>query len=147
MAIVLKLVVKKGLEPIESWTSLCKDPTSFLNEVASRLVGAYDIDDAQVVVSDKVPPPSDRNKLWIKTSWPYGIGKVIEGFYQMDYGMSGYMPNIPFQQQESLAEPLKGFVRKLTTEEVKNFGLFLADASKAATRMNWYIFEPEEISY
>jgi len=147
MAIVSKLVVKKSLEPIDSWASLCKDPNSFLNEVASRLVLSYEIDHENIIISDKIPPPSDRGKVWVKTSWPYGIGKVVEGKYQMDYGMSGYPAFIPFQQSDLIIKPLKGFVRELTGSEIKDFGLFLADITKAPNRMNWYIFEPEDIEY
>lgn len=142
-----KIVVKKGLEPIESWSSLVRNPNSFLEEVASRLMLSWDIDPESVVISDKVPDSSDRTKIWIKTSWPYGIGKIIDGNYQMDYGMSGYMPNIPFQAASSVMEPLKGNVRKLSDNEVKAFGLYSAPEEKATSKMSWYIFEPKEITY
>ncbi len=141
-----RLIVKNDAEPISSWASLCKDPTTFLSEIASRLALSYDIVFESIVISEKVPEPSDRSKLWVKTSWPYGVGKLIEGKFQMDYGMSGMMPNIPFQANDETFQ-VRDYVRKLSDEEVRNYGLYAADKEKAKNRMSWYIFEPREISY
>jgi len=146
MQLISKIIVKKGIEPIDSWTSLAKNPTSFLEEVASRLMLSYSIESESIVLSDNVPNASDRSKVWIKTSWPYAIGKVIGGAYQMDYGMSGYVPNIPFQSSD-LIEPLRAKVRKLSDTEIKNFGLYSAPEEKATLKMHWYIFEPDQIRY
>ncbi len=140
---IQKLVVKKGLEPISSWESLFKDPESFFEEVARRLALSYEIDFKGIVISDKPPASIDRSKLWVKTSWPYGVGKIIGGSYQMDYGMSGFNPNIPFQ---ALEDPLKEKVRKLSDAEIKEYGLYRADETKAISRLDWYIFEPDEIN-
>jgi hypothetical protein len=144
---IQKIVVKNDIEPIPSWNSLCKDPTTFISEIASRLALSYDLVFESIVISEKVPEPSDRSKLWVKTSWPYGVGKLIEGKFQMDYGMSGMLPNIPFQASADLFEPARDFVRKLSDVEVRDFGLYSADSAKAINKMSWYIFEPNEISY
>lgn len=142
-----RIVVRNGSEPMPAWNSLCKDPTSFLNEIASRLGLEFDILFESVIISEKVPEASDRKKLWVKTSWPYGIGKLIDGRFQMDYGMSGMLPNIPFQASVANFDPPKDFVRKLSDVEMKEFGLFNAADDKAVKRMPWYIFEPQEINY
>lgn len=139
---IQKIIVKKDIEPVESWESLFKDPQSFFEEVASRLMLSYDIDFNGVVISDKKPTTADRGKIWVKTSWPYAIGKLIGGSWQMDYGMSGFNPNIPFQ---ALTDPLKDKVRKLSDTEIKEYGLYRADKEKAANRLDWYIFEPGDI--
>jgi hypothetical protein len=144
---IQKIIVKNDAEPITSWNSLCKDPTTFISELASRLALSYDIISDSIVISEKVPEPSDRSKLWVKTSWPYGVGKLIEGKFQMDYGMSGMLPNIPFQASATLFEPARDFVRKLSDVEVRDFGLYSADVTKATKKLSWYIFEPNEISY
>jgi hypothetical protein len=145
--ILSKLVVKKDIEPLSSWDSLCRDPNEFLDEIASRLILSYTIDAESVVISDKVPTSTDRNKLWIKTSWPYGIAKLISGKYQVDYGMTGFPTAVPFQASDSHPNILMDKVRKLSDVEVKEYGLFFADATKATRKMSWYIFEPDDIEY
>lgn len=145
---IQKIIVKSGVEPITSWDSLCRDPNSFMREVASRLALSFDLVPENIVISEKVPEPSERNKLWVKTSWPYGLGKLIEGKFQMDYGMSGMMPNIPFQaSSDSFELATRDFVKKLSDVEIKDFGLYSADESKAKNKMAWYVFEPAEIQY
>lgn len=139
----LKLSVLKGIEPSDTWQSLCKSPASFLQEIADRLGAEFSAVIGDVVLSSSPPDISLRDKVWIKTSPPYAIGKMIGGSYQMDYGMSGFNPNIPFQAKKF--DPMPEGVRQLSSSEVKEFGLYDANDEKATKKMNWYIFEPLDI--
>lgn len=139
-----KVEVLEGVEPIDSWSSLCKTPQILLTEIAKRLVAVGSFIDANVIASDKVPVASDRRKIWIKTSWPYGIGVVIGGSYQMDYGMTGMVPFTPFLHAEF--DPTPGNVRMLSDTEINNFGI-TNTSSDAPNRMRWYIFEPVQIKF
>src|SRR5687768_16865658 len=87
--------------PWPTWSSVARNVESFIREIASRLVVEADEISDTVVQSDKVPSAKDRLKIWVKTSWPFGIGVLIEGGYQMDYGLSGYPVRIPFLKLKS----------------------------------------------
>jgi hypothetical protein len=142
--IELRLEEKNSAEPIDSWESLCKDPSTFLNELTRRLIAVGNISFPGLVISDDVPPASDRGKVWIKTSWPYGIGKTIEGSYKMDYGMSGYPVGIPFLKEE--IRPLKTGLSQLTPNQLNEYGI-QNTSDNATKRMRWYIFNPPEIKF
>lgn len=142
--IELRLEEKKDLEPIGSWESLCKDPSTFIAELCRRIIAVGGVSTAGLVVSDTVPPASDRGKVWVKTSWPYGIGKTIEGSYRMDYGLSGYPVNIPFLSAE--IRPLKTGLSELTSSQLNNYGI-QDTVSTAPQRMRWYIFNPPVITF
>lgn len=144
--LLAKLEVKKGVEPIDSWKSLCKDPTTFLKEIADRLVLSQDLDIDKVIVSDNVPSPADRGKLWVKTSWPYALGVMIDGSFRMDYGLSGFPVNTPFLALPSIMEPLKGNVAKLSDTDITNYGLTNTTVG-ASNRLRYYIFSPLEVTY
>lgn len=140
----LRIEEINGIEPIPSWGSLCKTPQTLLTEIAKRLVAVGTLQDTNLIISDKVPTSKERRKIWIKTSWPYGIGYVIEGSYQMDYGMTGLPVNIPFLHTEF--QNTLGFVRILSSSELEGYGI--ADTNTSApNRMRWYIFQPPQIKY
>ena len=145
----LALQVKSGVEPIDSWQSLCRDPNTFLTEVASRIIAVGTFSTDTIVISDKTPAQTERRKIWIKTSFPYGIGFLIEGSYQMDYGMSQYPVNVPFLKKASDMDPLPAYTREIPSSEITAFGLpKLGDkATENTSRLyRYYIFEPSEIT-
>lgn len=144
---IFPLEVKADPEPIKDWASLCKDPDTFLKEVANRLVakGSYTPDG--IIISDTVPSTANRRKLWIKTSQPYGIGFVVEGSYKMDYGMSGMVPDTPFLRVKTLMDPLPNNVRTISDSEATTLGLPKLQGDIATRQVAWYIFEPAEIEY
>lgn len=144
----LQLMVKEDAEPIQNWASLCKDPITFLTEVATRLVAFGTFSTDVIIISDKIPAATDRRKFWIKTSWPYGMGFVVEGVYQMDYGMSQYPVRTPFMKLPSDIDPLPGFVREIDSSEILQYGIPpIRDKETTTNPMKWYIFEPPAITY
>lgn len=140
--------VKSTDNPWPAWNSVAKNVESFVSEIAARLVVDADEVSDTTIASDKVPGAGDRTKIWIKTSWPFGIGVLIEGQYQMDYGMSQYPVRIPFLKLESEMTTLRDRVRKLSTEEIEAFGLpKLQTGTDVTNPVAYYIFEPNPISY
>lgn len=141
----LALVPLSPKEPNLTWEEVCSDPMKLFEEFARRfVVDAKSFKSLVLAVkNDNVPEPSDRSKIWIKTSWPYGIGIVIDGTYKMDWGLSEYPVDTPFLRKESDMEPLKEFVRQLTSDEIANYGLTNTSGSHK-DKMKWFIFEPED---
>lgn len=144
---LFKLRIKDDAEPIPNWQSLCGSPEAFLTEVASRMVAVGEFNSDSIIISDTIPSTSNRRKIWIKTSFPYGIGYVIEGSYKMDYGMSGMPVNIPFIRQKTLMDPMPGSTRRITDSEATNLGLPKLQGEEANRSVSYYIFEPAEIEY
>lgn len=135
--------------PWPTWQSMALDPESLTKEIASRLMIQADEMSESIFISDDTPPQGEREKLWIKTSWPYGIGKLIAGKYRMDYGMSGFPVNVPFlRSDKSFGTSLPPSLRKLTPEEVLMRGLpRLQDPEGQTTdRHSYYIFSPAEVN-
>ena len=144
----LPISVTQGIEPLEDWSHI-STPEQLLAEISKRLFVKAVIDSDSVVISDKVPTSGDRSKIWIKTSKPYGIGKLIEGSYKMLY-FNGHPVGTPFLASDSFMSPLTENVRKLSEQEVIDYGLPKLqneDKDKVKNRHSYYIFEPKEISY
>lgn len=138
--------VLKDPELAPEWPQMCNDPLVFLKEIAKRLFVSIDpnrISD-NTIISPSIPGAGDRSKLWIKTSWPYGVGFIANGEYQMDYGASGYPVGIPFLHQSISPKP--AYVTELGDLKLKEFGMEEMQTKTTATkRMFWYIFEPPAI--
>ena len=140
----LRLIPLNPIEPFLSWEDYCENPSMLLAKFA-ELYGVeakFLSDIPSISISGDVPPPEDRSKIWIKTSKPYGIGLMIEGKYQMDYGMNGIPVNTPFLHKDFNVLFLG--LRKLTSQEITDFGLTDTVAG-AKKRMAWYIFEPGDL--
>lgn len=141
------LRTKEDAEPIPDWTSLCRNPETFMNEVAARLLAVGNFSPDSIIISPTVPSNTNRLKIWIKTSFPYGIGYVIEGSYKMDYGMSGMPVDIPFIRKKTLMSPMPGNTRRITDAEATTMGLPKLQGEDATREVSYYIFEPAEIEY
>lgn len=141
----LPLVALKPSEPNLTWEQFCSDPIKLFEEFANRyIVDANALKSSVAAVkNDNIPEPVDRGKIWIKTSWPYAIGVVIDGKYKMDWGLSGYPANTPFLWKEANISPVPGFIHKLTSDEIAAYGI--ADTTGSdEEKLSWYIFEPED---
>lgn len=143
----LQLLKRPGVEPITSWDSVCKDPDSLVDAILERTYIEKEENFDNIVFSDKVPGASERSKIWFKTSWPYAFGKVMDGAYQMDYGMSQYPVGIPFVSKT--IDPLREGLRELSSAEVKEYGMrtLKTEDGEVVTTAKYYIFEPPEIRY
>jgi hypothetical protein len=136
----------KDVEPDPKWPQMCNDPTIFLQEISKRLFVKIDSNtlSQNIVISQSIPQAKDRGKLWIKTSWPYGLGFIANGEYQMDYSFTGYPVNIPFLHLP--INPIPQYVRELGSLLLKEYGMeALETNANAKSPMKWYIFEPERI--
>lgn len=141
-----QLSVLKDVEPDPKWPQMCNDPMIFLQEIAKRLFVKIDPNSLSqnIIISQGIPQAKDRGKLWIKTSWPYGVGFIANGEYQMDYAFTGYPVNTPFLH--STINPTPQFVSEVGDIRLKEFGMeALQTTSTAKNRLRWYIFEPERI--
>lgn len=141
----LRLVLLNVKEPFLKWEDFCTDPKSLFEAFSQYYaVEAKFLENIpSIIISEDVPTPEDRSKIWIKTSAPYGIGILIEGEYQMDYGMQGYPVGTPFLH--SSISPLIEGLTKLTSQEITDYGL-TDTVSGAKKRMSWYLFIPPTIS-
>jgi hypothetical protein len=138
--------VLKDIELSSSWPQMCNDPLVFLKEIARRLFVPIDTDkiSENIIISPNIPSAENRSKLWVKTSWPYGVGFIANGEYQMDYGASGYPVGIPFLRQSISPKP--AYVTELGDLKLKEFGMEdMQTKTTASKRMLWYIFEPPAI--
>jgi hypothetical protein len=143
--LLLQLVALEPKEPNLTWEDLCSDPMKLFEEFARRfVVNGNDLKSVVGVVrNDNIPEPKDRGRIWVKTSWPYAIGVLIDGGWKMDWGLSGYPANTPFLWKESEMDPVPGFIHKLTSDEITNYGLTNTSGSHE-DKLSWWIFEPEE---
>lgn len=142
-----KLSILKDIEVKASWPQMCNDPVIFFQEIAKRLFVSIDTNRLlqNIVISSSLPKEEDRGKLWVKTSWPYGIGFVANGEYQMDYGPSGLVQNTPFLHREF--NPTPQYVSRLGDLQLDRYGMKnLNTEQDTPERMYWYIFEPPIIS-
>lgn len=139
----LELTPLEPKEPNITWEDLCSDPMKLFKEFARRyIVNANSLKSSTAAIkSDNIPEPVDRGKIWIKTSWPYAIGVVIDGTYKMDWGLSGYPANMPFLWKESKMSPVPGNIHKLTTDEITAFGI-VDTTGTDPEKLSWFIFEP-----
>lgn len=143
----LPISVLKDIEPEAKWPQMCNDPNIFFNEIAKRLFVKIDTNllAENVVISGTIPQSVDRGKIWFKTSWPYAIGFLANGEYQMDYGVTGLPKNIPFLHKAF--DPTPAHVKQLGDIELDQYGMKeLQTKSTAKKRMYWYIFEPPAIN-
>lgn len=142
----LKLVALEGIEPLKTWETFCESPDALFKEFASRFaVDAGDLNTVSIIKSTNIPGPENRSKLWIKTSWPYGIGVAIGGVYQMDWGLSGYPANTPFLHAEITDIPGPELI-KIPDSDLVSYGI-TNTVPGAEDRMFWYLFTPPEISF
>jgi len=142
----LPIVPIDGIEPEYTWEDYCQDPAKFLREFANNFtVKATALaGNSSLYQSQDIPPVTERDKIWVKTSWPYGIGIFIDGQYQMDYGASGMVPNTPFLSPLSRFTPNPGNVNLMSDQQIADYGM-QNTSGNPATRMRWWIFEPEAI--
>lgn len=140
------LMVKESIEPIDSYQELCGDNvTEFLENLSKRLIVNVTTNNFDnIIISSKTPKAEDRNKIWIKTSFPYGIGFMVDEGYLMDYGLSQYPVRIPFMALPEDMIPLKLGVSELSESEITQYGI-PAIKNTATKPMKWYIFKPEVI--
>jgi hypothetical protein len=144
---LLPLTLIPDVEPLKTWEDYCQNPMLMFSDFADRYaVNAEALANTLPSIKGQdVPAPSDRGKLWIKTSWPYAIAILINGVYQYDWGLSGFPAFVPFLMTEKkMGTPLKPFVRKLLAEDLEEMGLTDTETGDGDKRAVWWIFEPEE---
>lgn len=143
-----KVIPVGDANPWPTWDSVAKNPETFIQELASRLMIETETLQQSIIISDSTPKANDRRKIWIKTSWPYGIGMLIAGEFRMDYGMSGYPQNAPFLAKDSDMSSPPDNIRKISQEESENYGLPLIRTAKIPSEQHsYYIFSPAKIAY
>ncbi len=143
MNIPITAAINKDIEPIpESFKGLCDGPEQLLNFIIKYLSLSTNLVN-NFIESDETPKGDDKKLVWIKTSFPYGIGKHIDGEWQVDYSLSGYPANIPF-----LSLPianLKPGLAALTVAELDAYGIN-SPVATATQRMYWYILRPPALT-
>ena len=143
----LPIVEVIPIEPNLTWEEFCSDPLKLFKSFSEHFAVEAKIlqSSTPTYSSPDTPPPEERSKLWIKTSWPYGIGYLIGGEYQMDYGMSKYPVGIPFLERDINLTPAKDYITKMNADEIQQGGLW-ATGSSGVNKYNWYIFQPPTIT-
>lgn len=143
MNIPVTAEINKEIEPVpQSFKDICDGPSQLLAFIIKYLSFSADITN-NYIKSENAPTGENKKHIWIKTSWPYGIGAYIDGEWKMDYGMSGYPINMPFLH--STIADLRVGLRALTDAEVTAYGINNT-AATATNRLYWYIFNPPEIT-
>ena len=131
---------QKCIDPKMSLDSLIKE---ILSRVSVKLEG--EMNNGLIYISDSKPPPDKKGVIWIKTSEPYGIGIVVNGVWNIDYGLSGRNDGEVFLFNYQLAGGIiPAGVRLLNDTEIEEFGLTDTDGEKEK-RLRWAIFAPEKI--
>lgn len=135
--------IKNAIEEGVTWEDYAADPLKLFADFARFFaVQASSVND-NIIRSNDVPLAKDRNKLWIKTSWPYGIGALIDGVYKMNYAINGYPVGVPFMAYPIV--PAQDYIREMGAQELQDAGI-TDTKSDAVKRMKWYIFQPPEIN-
>lgn len=137
---IIQGAINNSIEPFPAtFKGLCDSPLNLLNFILSSVLFTVETNDNIIIKEDR-PTGADKKLFWVKTSWPYGIGMMIDGDYKIDYGMCGYPINTPFLF--SALDVLPSGLRKLTSNEITSFGIQDTVVS-ASDRMFWYLFTPE----
>jgi len=136
----IPLQVIDSIEIDDDWKDVC-DKKHLLSFIAKYLIGTIDQSKLdKVIISDEKPRGADKSKIWVKTSWPFGLGFLANGEWQIIY--TDYPQNTPFLSKEIY--PLRDFLRKLSSDDLVAYGI-TDTKPDAKDRMYWYIFEPEPI--
>lgn len=144
----LRLTPLKPIDPAVKWEDYCTDPMLLFKAFSSFfVVDATELKSTIPLIRSSTRPSADqRNAIWIKTSWPYGIGVFIDGAYQMDWGLSGYPENQPFLMKPAdIGATLPGNVTKLSDAQITEFGL-TKTTGEHANKMEWYLFTPADVN-
>lgn len=128
------LSVAKDKEAQKSWEDITT-PYQLLLYIAQFLsVNLQELSTLDEIVNGE-SPPSDKTKIWIKTSDPIGIGLPVAGSYKMIYQ---YPVNIPFLWMNDL-DSIPGSARPLNDGELDQAKLEKPDEDKA----NWIIIQAQ----
>ena len=130
------------IEINDSFKGLCEGPKQLLTCILEHIIFESDIE-TNVIIKDSIPNGIEKRSLWVKNSWPYGIGMLIDGEYRMDYGMSGYPVNIPFLH--STISPIPEGLRQLSDGDLADYGI-ANTTTTAYNRLFWYLFEPPSLT-
>lgn len=142
--IILSLIQNNDIEIPSSFKRVCDEPKSLLAFIARYLFIELPSEVKSLfVISEKTPHGEDRSKIWIKTSFPYGIGKMIDGEWKMDYGLSGYPVGMPFIH--SSISPLLEGMRELSNADITNYGLPPLSSS-SSEKMYWYMIDKPDLT-
>ena len=135
----MKLIptISEDINIPENFKGLCDSPRSLLNYIASSLLFTVpDVDN--IYIGEKAPKGKDRGKIWIKTTFPYGIGKLLDGEWRIDYGMFGYPVNTPFLHKKLSVLP-EG-MKELSDADLDTYGI-PKSTSTSTDKMFWYLLE------
>jgi hypothetical protein len=147
---LLSFAVSGELQTLEneSCSLMPKSRRELLELVASNLYFEIDqTEDAKIYVSDNIPPPEKRGSIWIKTSYPYGIGILGDGEWRMDYGMNNFPVGTPFLFNPAEYPAIPGGIRIFSSTDLEKMGIADTETGSAVTnRHRWAIFEPDKIT-
>lgn len=117
ITIALKFKNPRQAETICTWLT---DPKTLLGKLTQHLVVPGENINKKnfFVYSATQPGQDDQDKVWIKTSSPYGIGFFAGGAWQVAYSTP---PTLIYAQSQADDIPL-GFT-ELTTSERSSIGL------------------------
>ena len=134
----LKLQAANPLNAGLTWESpeICEGPASFA-QLLTRLLFVDAGDFAKIVGvirSDGKPSSADTNKIWAKTSAPYGIGVYAGGRWQVSYQ---HPQNSPFLWDTSVTS-VPTYISAMTASAVTGAGL----TAPTDAKWKWVIFNP-----
>lgn len=139
----IQAAINKDIEPVpQSFKGLCDGPEQLLNFIIQHLSLSVNLIN-NYIAQEETPKGEEKSLVWIKTSWPYGIGKNIDGEWRVDYSMSGFPANIPFLSVGM--ETIPQYVKRLSDSEVALYGL-PQTVSSSPQRMYWHILTPPELT-
>lgn len=126
---LLPLLVQNDAEPQKSWAGI-SNPNDLARYIASVLSVDAESFDAlnEIIISSTEPTGEDRNKIWIKTDEPVGIGIPIGSTYRV---ISDKPINIPYLHIGSI-ETIPSYARRLGSTELSNYKLDAPDNSIAS---------------
>lgn len=130
-------LVSEDINIPDSFAGMCDSPRELLNFLANSLIFKFPIGD-NIFINDRAPKGEDRGKIWLKTSFPYGIGRLIDGQWRIDYGLCGYPVDTPFLHKSIDVKP-EG-LKELSDADLTKYGIPKSD-STSIDKMKWYLLE------
>lgn len=132
----LKLQTANPLDAEKTWDDpqFCESPYQFAQFLIRILfVDAGDFAKLSGVVrQDGTPAADDQNKIWAKTSEPYGVGVYSGGQWQVIYSIP---TDTPFLTRQS---PLPAYLNPLSASDLSDAGL----TAPSGGGWQWVIFSP-----
>jgi hypothetical protein len=96
------------------------------------------------IFQSDVPGPDDRDKIWVRTEFPYSVNYFIDGQYRSLY-FNGWQINSPFLSDDIIQELNVPGLTLLSSTQLEKYGIVdtVADATE---RLRWFIYNPDPIT-